>query len=142
MRVRDIMTEQVACCTPETSLREVAQMMVDCNCGAIPVVADQQSKRLVGMITDRDIVCRAIAQGRNPQELSVRDCMSSEDIACVLPDSDVNECERLMEDYQVRRIPVVDENNCVCGIVAQADIARHAAKEETAEVVKEVSQPS
>lgn len=142
MLVRDIMSAEVACCTPGTSLRQVAELMVECDCGSIPVVADEQSRRLVGMITDRDIVCRALAKGRNPLEMTAQDCMSSEDIACVTPDSQIDECSRLMEEYQVRRLPVVDEHNCVCGIIAQADIARHAPEDKTAELVKEVSQPA
>jgi CBS domain-containing protein len=142
MLVRDIMTSDVACCEADTTLQQVAQMMVDCDCGAIPVVADEQSRRLIGIITDRDIVCRAIAKGYNPAVMSARDCMSTSDIACVTPDTDFNECRRVMEEYQVRRVPVVDENNCVCGILSQADIARQAPEDKTAEVVREVSQPT
>ncbi|HOB73293.1 MAG TPA: CBS domain-containing protein [Phycisphaerae bacterium] len=141
MRVKDIMTSEVACCTPDTGLQQVAKMMVDCNCGAIPVIADEQSRRLVGIVTDRDIVCRTIAQGRDPMSLSAQDCMSRDDIACVTPESDLNECCRVMEEHQIRRVPVVDENNCLRGIVAQADVARHASREGAAEMVKEVSQP-
>jgi CBS domain-containing protein len=140
MRVKDIMTSQVASCTPDTGLQQVAKMMVDCNCGAIPVIADEQSRRLIGIVTDRDIVCRTIAQGRDPMALSARDCMSKDDIACVTPDSDLGECLKVMEEHQIRRVPVVDENNSLCGIVAQADVARHASKEGTAEVVQQVSQ--
>lgn len=140
MLVRDIMTSDVAFCTPSTGLRRVAKMMLDCDCGAIPVVADEQSKRLIGIVTDRDIVCRTIAQGRDPMVLIAQDCMSRDDIACVTPDTSIDDCCKVMEDHQIRRVPVVDEHNCLCGIVAQADVARHAPEEETAEVVKEVSQ--
>jgi CBS domain-containing protein len=75
MKAGDIMTPNPACCTPETGLREVAQMLVDHDCGAIPVVSDQQSRRPVGIVTDRDIACRAVAAGKNALELTASDCM-------------------------------------------------------------------
>jgi CBS domain-containing protein len=140
MKVRDIMTDQVACCTPDTKLQKVAMMMIDCDCGAIPVVFDTASRRLLGIITDRDIVCRAVAQGKDPLELAARDCMSG-DLVCVMPGTDIDECCDVMERKQIRRVPVVDVHNCCCGIVSQADIARSAPEHETAEVVREVSQP-
>ena len=80
MKAKDVMTPNPACCTPETNLQEVAQMFVDHDCGAIPVVEDSVSRRPVGIITDRDIACRAVAAGKNALELRARDCMST---ACV-----------------------------------------------------------
>ena len=141
MQVKDIMTEDVACCTPETSLQDVAQLMVDCDCGAIPVVEDQQSRKVVGIVTDRDITCRAVAQGKNPLELTAGDCMT-ESCTTVTPDTDVADCCRTLEEQQIRRAPVVDQSGGCCGMVAQADIARRAGDGETAEVVKQVSQPT
>ncbi len=141
MLVREIMTDQVACCTPDTKLQEVARMMVDSDCGAIPVVADARSRRLIGIVTDRDIVCRTIAKGRNPLELTAKECMSTE-IHCVTPEMDLDECCAQMEERQVRRVPVLDASDRCCGIVSQADIARHAPEQETVEVVREVSQPA
>ena len=139
MQVREIMTVDPACCTPDTRLQDVAQMMVDCDCGAIPVVSDTRSGRVVGIITDRDITCRTVAQGKNPFNLKAGDCMST-DVACVIPGADLKDLERIMEERQVRRVPVVDETGCCCGIVAQADIALNAPKSDTAEVVREISQ--
>ena len=138
MVVQDIMTEDPACCTPETGLQEVARMMVDCDCGCIPVVDDDDARMPVGMITDRDITCRVVAQGKNPLDLTARDAMTST-VVSVTPDTSLENCLNLMEESQIRRIAVVDEQGAVCGIVAQADIANNAGPRQTAEVVQEVS---
>ena len=138
MKVSDIMTENPTCCTAETGLQEVAQMMVDHDCGCIPVVDSENSKMPVGMITDRDICCRVVAQGKNPLDLTAGDAMTSS-VVSVKPETDLEECLNLMEQSQIRRIAVVDDNGAVCGIVAQADVAINAGEHETAEVVQEVS---
>jgi CBS domain-containing protein len=141
MQVKDIMTKNPACCTPDTNLQEVARLMVELDCGESPVVQSNQSMKLVGVITDRDITCRTVAVGKNPLEMTAGDCMSSPCIT-VTPEMSVEDCCHVMEENQVRRVPVVDENGACCGIVAQADIAQHASKQETARVVKEVSRPN
>ncbi|MBI3312961.1 MAG: CBS domain-containing protein [Candidatus Omnitrophica bacterium] len=138
MKVEDIMTDDPSCCTPDTTLLKVAKMMSDMDCGEIPVVDNQISLKPVGVITDRDIVCRAVAEGKNPLDMTVRECMSSPCIA-VTPDTSLEECCGILEKNQIRRVPVVDEQGSCCGIVAQADIARKASEEQVAEVVKEVS---
>ena len=139
MRVREIMSKHVETCTPQTDLQHVAQMMMDYDCGAIPIVESQDSQRLIGIITDRDIALRAVAAGQDPTALHAEDCMTS-DIVCVTPDTDLEECIRKMEARQIRRIPVVDDSGKCCGIVAQADIAEKADRSKTAELVKEVSE--
>ena len=139
MKVKEIMSKDPACCTRETSLQDVAVLMVEHDCGEIPVVDSLQSKRPVGVITDRDITVRSVALGKNPLELRARDCMSSPAVT-VSPESDLDECCRLMEENQLRRIPVVDESGCCCGIVSQADIARNASDDDAGEVVKEISE--
>jgi CBS domain-containing protein len=141
MKVNEIMTASPACCTPDTSLREVAAMFVDHDCGAIPVVDGQDTRRPIGIVTDRDIACRAIAKGLNALELTARDCMSSPSVT-VPEDASLDEAIRLMEDNKVRRLPVVDERGRCIGVVAQADIALRAGKGKTAEVVREISEPS
>ena len=141
MKVRDIMTTDVACCTPETPLQEVARMMVDNDCGEIPVVDARGSMRPVGVVTDRDITCRVVALGENALERTAKDCMSSPAIS-VRPEDDVDDCIRTLEDHQIRRVPVVDASGRCCGMVAQADIARHGSKRDAAEVVREVSKPT
>ncbi len=141
MQVKELMTGDVACCTRDTNLQEVAQKMVECDCGAIPVVESEESRKLVGIITDRDIVCRTVAQGKNPLEMTAGDCMTGS-CTTVTPDTDVEECCHVLEEKQIRRVPVVDESGGCCGMVAQADIARRAGEHETAEVVQRVSQPA
>jgi CBS domain-containing protein len=138
MKVTDIMTKDPACCEPETPLQEVAKLMLVNDCGEIPVVDSRRTMRPVGVVTDRDIVVRCVAEGKNPLEADAGDVMSSP-VVTVTPDMDLDEVGDMMEEHQVRRIPVVDEAGAICGIVAQADIARHAHPREVAEVVREVS---
>lgn len=138
MKISEIMTADPACCTPDTSLQEVAQMMVEYDCGCIPVVDGDETKMPVGMITDRDICCRVVANGQNPLDLTAKDAMTST-VVSVTPDTSIEECCNIMEESQIRRVAVVDESGACCGIIAQADIAKNAAPRETAEVVQEVS---
>jgi CBS domain-containing protein len=137
MNVSEIMTKNPACCSPDTPVSEVARMMVEHDCGEIPVVEGSTGKP-VGVITDRDITCRTVAMGRNPQNVAARDVMSSP-VITVRPDTSLDACCQTMEQHQVRRVPVVDDHERCCGIVAQADIARRAPLEDTADVVREVS---
>ncbi len=141
MQVKDIMTKNPACCTSDTNLQEVARLLVEHDCGQSPVVQDKQTMKLVGVITDRDITCRTVAVGKNPLEMTAGDCMSSPCVT-VTPEMSLEDCCTVMEENQVRRVPVVDESGACCGIVAQADIAQHGSKQETAQVVKSVSQPN
>lgn len=139
MKVREIMTADPACCTAETTLQEVAQMMIDHDCGEIPIVDDTDMP--IGVITDRDIVCRTVGRGLNPLDLTAGECMTAPCVT-VTPEMSVEECCRILEDKKIRRVPVVDADGCCCGIVALADIAMHANKNATAEVIKEVSEPT
>ena len=141
MKVKEVMTADPACCIPETTLQEVAQMMIDHDCGEIPVVANKKTKVPIGVVTDRDVVCRTVARGLNPLDLTVADCMSKPCVT-VTPDMSVQACSRILEENKIRRVPVVDADGSCCGIVALADIALHAGKGVTAEVVKEVSEPT
>ena len=138
MNVGEIMTKDPACCTAETPLQEVAQMMVDNDCGCIPIVDSEDSKMPVGVITDRDITCRVVAKGQNPLDLTAADAMTSTVIS-VTPETTLEDCCNLMEESQIRRVAVVDEKGACCGIIAQADIANNASDRKTAEVVQEVS---
>jgi CBS domain-containing protein len=141
MKVKDIMTADPACCISGTALQEVAQMMIDHDCGEIPVVENRKTNLPIGVITDRDIVCRTVAKGLNPLDLTVADCMSTPCVT-VTPEMSIAECNRILEDNKIRRVPVVDAAGSCCGIVALADIALHAQKSVTAEVVKELSEPT
>jgi CBS domain-containing protein len=141
MQVREIMTANPACCTPSTSLRDVAKAMVDNDCGEIPIVRSSSDGTLIGVVTDRDIVCRMVAAGRNPLEATAESCMSMPVVA-VRESTPIEECARMMEDSQIRRVPVVNGGGMVCGIVSQADIAKHASRRITADLVKDVSEPA
>ena len=114
-------------------------MMVDRDCGQIPVIDDERARRAIGVITDRDIVCRAVAQGLNPIQMRARDVMSAPAIT-VRPDMGVEDCCKILEEKQVRRAPVADEQGQCCGIVSLADIAQTAPEKLTGEVVRTVSQ--
>jgi CBS domain-containing protein len=140
MDIRKIMTTNPACCFPDTPLPEVAKLMVAHDCGEIPVV-DDATRKPVGVVTDRDIAVRVVAPGLNPANLSARDCMTAPAVT-VPPETSLDRCARIMEEKQLRRIVVVDAAGCLCGIVAQADIARNAPKQIVAEVLKDVSRHS
>lgn len=137
LTARDIMTADPVCCTPETSLQEVAQMMTDTDCGALPVTDSADSRTPIGVITDRDIVSRAVAQGKDLRVMTASDCMST---PCVTVDIDstLDECVETLEGSLIRRVPVIDEEGECCGIIAQADIARFE-KQQAGELVQRIS---
>lgn len=138
MKVRDIMTSSPACCGPETPIPEIAHSMVVHDCGEIPVLDALGAP--IGVITDRDITCRAVAQGRDPRWMTARDLMSSPCVT-VSVDDEVRDCLDVLEANMIRRVPVVDADGRCCGIVSQADVARTSDDDETAELVKQVSRP-
>jgi CBS domain-containing protein len=141
MHVREIMTSNPFCCTADTSLEDVAKAMVEHDCGEIPIVRNSMDKTLIGVVTDRDIVCRLVARGTNPVDETAESCMSSPVVA-VRETTPVEECARIMEESKIRRVPVVNGGGMCCGIVSQADIAKHASRKITADLVKDVSQPA
>lgn len=141
MEVRGIMTSDPGLCCLDQSIKEAAEMMIECNCGAIPVVENLVTKRMVGIITDRDLAVRAVAPGLDPNTTRVAACMSV-DITHVHPSSTVEEVERIMENLQVRRVPVVDDNDVVCGMVSMADIALQRPNGNSAQLVQEISKPT
>lgn len=144
--VRDLMTADPVCCTPQDTVTDVARMMMSANCGAIPVVENQETRHLCGVITDRDIVVRIVGRGLEAAGSKVQQAMST-NLVCIGPDSSLEECVQLMAENQVRRIPVVDRDGRVIGIVAQADLARASARqqdleEDLADMIEEVSEPT
>ena len=144
MRAREIMTEEPIFCTPMDSVRSVAKQMADNMCGLLPVVDNMDSMHLIGVITDRDIVCRILANdSMDCAHAVVQDAMTTGRLWTVTADSSVDEVIEKMEDGQVRRIPVVNEDNVIVGIIATADIALEIDdEEEIAEVFEEISEPS
>ena len=137
MQVKEIMTPEPASCTPETPLQKVAQLMVENDCGEIPVVDNPDACIPVGVVTDRDIVCRTLAKGLNPLEMTVGECMTTP-IVSVPANADLNECYKIMEEARIRRVPVVDNGRCV-GIVSLADVAQRVSKADSGEILQEVS---
>ena len=135
--VSTVMTSSPATCNVNTLVRDVARMMLEHDCGQIPVI-DAQGRPL-GVVTDRDIAIRVVARGGDGTA-TAGDAMTSP-IKTVRTDSDLKDCVCLMEEAQVRRVPVVDESGKLAGIVALADIALAGKSRATAEVVKEVSEP-
>jgi CBS domain-containing protein len=140
MRVRDLMTKEPTCCTKDTPLTRVAQLMVEHDCGEIPVI-EPGTGRPIGVVTDRDICCRAVAQDKDARALTAGDCMTSPCYTVAESDS-LDRCCEVLEEHQIRRVPVVDASGRCCGIVAQADIARSARRSKMAEVIRLVSRPS
>jgi CBS domain-containing protein len=133
---RDVMTANPACCTPDTTLDQVAKMMVQNDCGEIPII--DLNDRPVGVVTDRDIVCRVVADGKNPMAHTAESCMS-QPVVTVSADDPVGRVVSTMEKHQIRRVPVVDERGCCAGIIAQADVAWAEPLPEVGELVREVS---
>ncbi|MDF2773284.1 MAG: hypothetical protein K0S86_2779 [Geminicoccaceae bacterium] len=141
MKVQDIMSRNPTCVTPETPLAEAARLMKQEDIGVVPVVESENSKRLVGLITDRDIAIRAVAEGRDGNTTSVGHIMTSE-VRSASPDDSVDDVMTLMGREQVRRVPIVDERGSLVGIVAQADIVLEAKDDKQAEkTVERISQP-
>ena len=138
MNVLSLMTSNPACCTTSTPLRDVAQMMVQRDCGQIPVVDEAGAP--VGVITDRDITVRMVASGRDTLAGCAADAMSSP-AQTVRIDSPLKDAVCLMEASKIRRVPVVDANGKLAGMVSLADLALNGKDEATMEVVKEVSEP-
>jgi CBS domain-containing protein len=136
--VKDVMTPDPAFCTPETSLEDVAKLMVQHECGEIPVVESHNSLLPIGVVTDRDIVCRFVARGKNPLAYTAEHCMSQPAITVSI-EAPLSEAVDLMEKHQVRRLPVIDAQGFCVGIVAQADIAWSEDEREVGKLVREVS---
>jgi CBS domain-containing protein len=138
MRCREIMTQNVKTATREMTLRDAAAMMRDCDIGAVPVV---ENERLVGIVTDRDIVIRCVAEGKETSA-QIGEAMTSE-LFTVSPDDFLFEAVRLMGDKQVRRVPVVSADGKLVGIIAMADVALETEDDlEIAETLEEISSGS
>lgn len=139
MRAREIMTHEPACCTPDTSAEEAARLMRENDCGVIPVV-DGDEKTLVGVVTDRDIALRGVAEGLGP-DAPVSELMTPSPQSCS-PDDDVHDVEQVMMRKQIRRVPIIDAAGHLVGIIAQADLARKLGNDqEVGELVEHISEP-
>ena len=139
---RDLMTENPAVCTPETTARDAARLMEENDCGSLPVVETRDSMKLTGIVTDRDLALRILGRGQNP-DTRISEAMTR-NVAAVRRDDNLDEVERLMGEQQVRRIPVVDENGRILGIIAQADLAREqgvVGSKDFGRVLEKISEP-
>lgn len=141
MKAQDIMARNPRCVTPQTSIQEAARLMKSEDVGALPVVESDSSRKLVGIITDRDITIRAVADGRDLGSATVRDVMSKGAATAKVSDS-VDDVMKVMGREQVRRIPIVDERDQLVGIVSQADVVLKASNDSKSErTVEKISEP-
>lgn len=143
MRARDIMTKDPSCLRRDDTARQAAIVMRDRDCGAIPIIDD--ARRVIGIVTDRDLAIRAIAAGKGP-DTRLGELMTQQ-VHCCAADDDLRDVERKMAELQLRRICIVDAGGRCMGIIAQADIARAAhdnavSEQEVALVVEQISEPS
>ena len=134
----DVMTSHPTCCTPDTPLDRVAQLMVLQDCGEIPIVEDEENRVPIAVVTDRDIVCRVVAKGKNPLEYTAETCMS-QPVVTVPEEMVIDDVLATMEKHQIRRVPVVNTRGQCVGMISQADMAWRRSKKEVAELVREVS---
>jgi CBS domain-containing protein len=141
MKVSEVMSTQPAYCTSSTTVQEVAKMMVEHDCGAIPVVASEESLRPVGVITDRDIATRLVAQGRDPLHCTAQDAMTPAAVA-VNAHAGVDDAARAMQKYRLRRLLVVSGKGDCVGMLSLADIADALPEAKSAVVLKEISRPN
>ena len=140
MKCTEVMTVNPSCCLTTDTVYQAAQLMKSEDVGPIPILNDLEGRRLEGIVTDRDIVLQVVAEGRDPKNTRVGEIMSKDVVTCRVND-DCQKVLHLMEEHQVRRVPIVNDNNQLAGIVSQADIAtRLKDPAMTAEVVKEISQ--
>src|SRR5215210_2157889 len=135
-RIADLMTQNPRTITPDSSVADAAKMMRDDDVGLLPVA---DGDRLVGTLTDRDVAIRVVAEGRDPDSTKVNE-VASTDLVTIDPEQTLDEALRLMAQHQVRRLPVVEEDGKLVGIVAQADVARHGDDSQTGQVVERISQ--
>jgi CBS domain-containing protein len=135
------MTREPACCEPGDSIVRAAEMMKQQDVGSLPVVDSKNDRHLVGIVTDRDLVVKVLASGGDVGRTAVRDAMTSNPVSCHETD-EVDKAVRLMSDRQVRRMPIVDQQGQLCGIIAQADVATRIHRDETTgELVEAISEP-
>lgn len=139
MKCSELMTKNPSCCLVTDNVYQAAQLMKTEDVGPVPIVSDQETKKLEGIVTDRDLALKVVAELLDPKRTQVRDVMTTGVLTCYA-DDEVERALDLMEQHQVRRIPILDEKDRLVGIISQADVAtRFEEPEKTAEVVEEIS---
>jgi CBS domain-containing protein len=136
----EVMTKNLVCCLPDDTVAEVAQLMKRKNIGPVPVIENAQTQRLVGIVTDRDLALKVVAEGRDAKSTKVEAVMTRKVVTCRAED-DLQKALDAMSEHQLRRIPIVDHDNKILGIISQADVATRVNQpEKTAAMVKDISQ--
>ena len=139
-KCRDVMTKDPAYCSAADPIVKVAGLMKQQDVGSVPVVESSEDKRLIGIVTDRDIVLKVVAAGRNVEQATVKDAMTPNPASCREED-DLDQAMKLMKERQVRRMPIVDGSGRLCGIIAQADVATRVHRDaKTGELVEAISE--
>ena len=139
-KCNEVMTKDPVCCLPNDSVAKAAELMKSEDIGSIPVIENEQTRKLVGIVTDRDLALEIVAEGLDAKSTKVETVMTRKVVTC-LADDDLQKALDAMAEHQLRRIPVVDNDNKILGIIAQADVATRVDQpDKTAEMVKEISQ--
>jgi len=138
MLVREAMSKEILFCLPSDTAQAAAKTMKTSGVGALPVVSDSINRRLEGIVTDRDLCCAVVAQAKLAETTKIADVMTRTPVTCV-PENTLEDCERLMQKHQIRRLPVVDKEGRCIGMIAQADIALRAAPADVAKTLAEIS---
>ena len=143
MRIKHVMTKDPRCCVPSDSAQRAASVMRDEHAGIVPVIDDEQSRKVAGVVTDRDLCMNVVAEGRDPKTVPVAQCMTTKVVTCS-PNDSVEKATELMREQQIRRVPVVNEQGELQGIVALADLVERAdiKTTQTHETLKKVSAPT
>jgi CBS domain-containing protein len=140
-KCNEVMTKNPVCCLPGDLVAEAAKLMKNGNIGSVPVIENRQTQKLVGIVTDRDLALKIVAEGRDAKSTKVEAVMTRKVMTCLAED-DMQKALDAMSEHQLRRIPIVDNDNKILGIIAQADVAtRVNQSEKTAAMVKGISQP-
>jgi CBS domain-containing protein len=138
MKCREVMTDNPVCCLPNDSVSQVARVMRREHIGPVPVVSNDQTREIIGIVTDRDLAIKVVAEGRDPNRTTVSDVTHT--IVVCRDDDDLSSAIAAMEEYQIHRVPVIDQGGRLVGIISQADVAtRFHEREITAEMVEEIS---
>jgi CBS domain-containing protein len=141
-KCNEVMTKEPVCCLPNDLVTKAAELMKSGQIGSIPVIENEQTKKLVGIVTDRDLALRIVAEGLDAKSTKVDAVMTRKVVTCRAED-DLQKALDAMSEHQLRRIPIVDGDNKIIGIIAQADVATRVDQpQQTAEMVKEISQAS
>ena len=142
MKVSEIMHEYPVCCTQSDTAQRAAELMKEQHAGALPVVEKRSGGKLIGMVTDRDLCLRVIAEGRDPKKAQIQECMTGSPVFCG-PEDEADYALSLMREHHVRRVPVVDAEHHICGMISFANlVGNHADPEQVFEMLKSVSIPT